>query len=60
MVAILWPDVFAQSFIRLSKVVLEEIEKDRVIFLGDSRVFDDESAVLDESVGSSVGQTGQQ
>lgn len=53
LIAKLWPDVLAQSFIWLCKVVLEQIEEDGIVVLGDSRVFDDEGAILDESVGGS-------
>jgi hypothetical protein len=54
----LWPDVLAQFFVWLCKVVLEEIEEDGIVVLGDSRVFDDESAVFDESVGGSEERIG--
>lgn len=33
LIAILWPDVLLERLVRLSKVVLEQIEKDRVILL---------------------------
>lgn len=53
LIAKLWPDILTQDLVRLSKVVFEQIEKGGIVLLGNSRVFHDECAVLDESVGSS-------
>jgi hypothetical protein len=49
LIAKLWSDILLEQFIGLSKVILEKIEKDRVVFFGDTRVFYDKSAILDES-----------
>ena len=49
----LWSYILLELFIRLSKVVFQQIEKDRVVFLGHSRIFHDECAILDESFSGS-------